>query len=60
MEGYYLFFVEMRQKMHEIGGFYRSRVFTSGNKRDIFFNVNSKKAKCLQSNDECVSARKYA
>ena len=30
-----------------LGGFYRSRVFTSGNLHDIFFNVNAKKEKRL-------------
>ena len=37
------------------GGFNRSRTFTSGNMRDIFFNA---KAKCLQSNDLRIYARK--
>ena len=42
-----------------LSGFYRSRVFLGGNKHDIFFNVNAKKAKkakCVQSNDKCILA----
>ena len=40
-----------------LSGFYRSRVFSSGNIRYIFFNMNAKKkAKCMQSNDKRISA----
>ena len=43
-----------------LDGFYRSRVFTSGNTRDTFFNLNAKKNKLMHLNETRISARKYA
>ena len=45
-------------KITILSDFYRSRLFTCEDKRDIFFNVNAEKekAKCMQLNDKRISS----
>ena len=46
-----------KDNVYLLSGFYRSRLFLSGNTH-IFFNVNAKKeeSKCTQLNDKRISA----
>ena len=45
-----------RKKKTAFGNFDRSRVFICRNTPDMFFNANAeKKAKCMQSNNKCIS-----
>ena len=55
----YLRRVMVKAALGALGGFYRLGVFTCRNTPDMFFNANAekeKKAKCMQSNNKCISA----